>query len=48
MLENKANLVGPDSQTLDQIKRAVFEALAAKHPEAGLIFDGKEESGAES
>jgi len=28
MVENNINLVGPDQQTLNEIKRAVFEELA--------------------
>ena len=44
MVENNPDLVGPNQQTLDQIKRAVFEELAAKYPEAGLIFNGKEDN----
>ena len=44
MVENNTKLVGPNPQTRDQIKRAVFEELAAKYPEAGLIFNGNEDN----
>ena len=44
MVENNINLVGPDQQTLNEIKRAVFEVLATKYPESGLIFNGREDS----
>ncbi len=44
MVENDATLVGPNPQTLDEIKRAVFEELTAKYPESGLIFNGKEDT----
>ena len=44
MVENNPSLVGPNRQTLNEIKRAVFEELAAKYPESGLIFNGKEDN----
>jgi len=44
MVENNPDLVGPNQQTLDQIKRTVFEELAAKYPESGLIFNGREDT----
>ena len=43
-VEYNTNLVGPDPQTLDEIKRTVFEELAAKYPNDGLIFNGREDS----
>jgi len=42
--QNNPDLVGPNPQTLDQIKRAVFEELTAKYPESGLIFNGKDDT----
>ena len=44
MVENNPDLVGPNPQTLDQIKRTVFDELAAKYPDSGLIFNGREDS----
>ena len=44
MVENNTNLVGPNQQTLDEIKRTVFEELAGKYPESGLIFNAKEDT----
>ncbi len=44
MVENNPDLVGPDQQTLNEIKRTVFKELAAKYPESGLIFNGREDT----
>jgi len=44
MVENNPSLVGPNPQTLDEIKRTVFEELAAKYPDAAFIFNGKEDT----
>ena len=43
-VENNPDVVGPNPQTLDQIKRTVFDELAAKYPDSGLIFNGREDS----
>ncbi|MCH7971224.1 MAG: hypothetical protein IH960_09325 [Chloroflexi bacterium] len=44
MVENNPDVVGPDPQTLNEIKRTVFDELAAKYPDSGLIFNGREDS----